>query len=298
MVLSSLQHLNGLWLQADPVACALNVPKKTKFDPAPSPNAGACMFLKDSSVPWVAGHGAAVCQVVAGVGVDTGAQPLAAALVPGVQHVHHFIAAHAQGAAVRLAGDIEVDPYVEGVARSQSAVRQAPLKSSEGWSRTHTHTHTRFNFLHISFYHFNWTQQEDWSSGVFLKILSLIVKNKVRIQMLFFHSGPDPLTDICKLDKNGTYSQSWLYSAAWLVRSSAAASNGLLPVCWYPMKCFGSPRVCIPQAAQPITAQDRSQRLKLACFMSNFDIFADKSCDYRLRSWGEQARKTKWVQHV
>ncbi|TNN47620.1 hypothetical protein EYF80_042181 [Liparis tanakae] len=73
-------------------------------------------------------------RVAAAVGVDVGAQPLAAALVPGVQHVHHLVAAHAQRAAVRLAGDVEVNPDVEGVARDQRAVRQVPLEAPLHWS--------------------------------------------------------------------------------------------------------------------------------------------------------------------
>lgn len=70
------------------------------------------------SVPWVAGHGATVCQVGASVGVHTSTQPLTAALVPGVQHMQHLITAYGQRAVVQLAGNVEVDPYVEGVARS------------------------------------------------------------------------------------------------------------------------------------------------------------------------------------
>lgn len=89
------QHVDGLWHHSDTVTCAGNVP-----------------------VPWVAGYGAAVRQVRAGVGVDSGAQPLAATLVPSVQHMHHLITAQAQRAAVQVAGDIEVDPYVEGVTGS------------------------------------------------------------------------------------------------------------------------------------------------------------------------------------
>lgn len=53
--------------------------------------------------------------------------------MPGVQHVHHLVAAHRQGAAVRLAGDVEVDADVEGVAGSQDAVGQVPLETVEGW---------------------------------------------------------------------------------------------------------------------------------------------------------------------
>lgn len=84
------------------------------------------------SIPCVAGNGAPVRQVGASVRVDTGAEPLAAALVPGIQHVHHLIAAHGQRAGVQLAGDVEVEPYVEGVARSQHALRQVPLEATEG----------------------------------------------------------------------------------------------------------------------------------------------------------------------
>lgn len=85
-------------------------------------NIGAFIFQKNCSVPWVAGYSATLALVEAGVGVDTGAQPLTVALVPGVQDVHHLVTAHAQRAAVWLARDVEVDPYVEGVARSQCAI--------------------------------------------------------------------------------------------------------------------------------------------------------------------------------
>lgn len=47
--------------------------------------------------------------------------------------MHHLVAAHRQGAVVRLAGDVEVDADVEGVAGSQHAVGQIPLETVEGW---------------------------------------------------------------------------------------------------------------------------------------------------------------------
>lgn len=68
-----------------------------------------------NSIPWIAGYGATVLLVRAGDGVDTSAQPVAAALVPCVQHMHHLITGHWQGAVVRLAGDVQVDSDVEGV---------------------------------------------------------------------------------------------------------------------------------------------------------------------------------------
>lgn len=92
-------------------------------------------------LPGVAGYGAAVrwpVQVSAAVGVHAGAQPLAAVLVPGVQHVHDLVTVDAQRAAVRLAGDVEVDAYVEGVSGSQRALRQVPLEAAEGCGRIRT----------------------------------------------------------------------------------------------------------------------------------------------------------------
>lgn len=62
---------------------------------------------------------------------------------------------------------------------------------------------------------------------------------------------------VYKVNENSTYSRSLLDSATWLVQSSAAVSSELLPECWCLVKCFGSPHVCIPQAGQPITAQER-----------------------------------------
>lgn len=47
--------------------------------------------------------------------------------------MHHLVAAHRQGAVVRLAGDVEVDTDEEGVAGSQHAVGQVPLETVEGW---------------------------------------------------------------------------------------------------------------------------------------------------------------------
>lgn len=47
--------------------------------------------------------------------------------------MHHLVAAHRQGAVVRLAGDVEVEADVEGVAGSQHAVGQIPLETVEGW---------------------------------------------------------------------------------------------------------------------------------------------------------------------
>lgn len=44
--------------------------------------------------PGVAGDGASI-QVLVGERVDTGTQPLAPALVHGVEHVQHLVAAHA-----------------------------------------------------------------------------------------------------------------------------------------------------------------------------------------------------------
>lgn len=91
----------------------------------------ACEVL--ASIPWIAGYGATLGQVGAGEGVDASAQPVATALVPRVQHVHHLVTVHRQGAAVRLAGDVEVDADVEGVAGRQHAIGQIPLETVEGW---------------------------------------------------------------------------------------------------------------------------------------------------------------------
>lgn len=77
---------------------------------------------RSASAPWIAGYGATFGQIGAGDGVDASAKPVVTALVLGVQHMHHLVAVNRQGAVVRLAGDIEVDADVEGVAWNQHAI--------------------------------------------------------------------------------------------------------------------------------------------------------------------------------
>jgi len=73
------------------------------------------------------GHSALPSPVVAGNGpcfqvsvrerIDSGAQPLTLPLVHGVKNMNNLIALHWQGAAVQLAGDVQVQADVKGVPR-------------------------------------------------------------------------------------------------------------------------------------------------------------------------------------
>lgn len=90
--------------------------QQAKAPPLPS-----CSIPLDPSAPpvlaspAVAGDGAHV-QVVVREGVDPRTQPLVPVLVHGVQDVHDVVALQGHGAGVQLAGDVEVQPDVEGVA--------------------------------------------------------------------------------------------------------------------------------------------------------------------------------------
>lgn len=55
--------------------------------------------------------------VLVGERVHTGTQPLALALVHGVQHVENLIAPYVQRAAVQLTRDVQIETDVEGVSR-------------------------------------------------------------------------------------------------------------------------------------------------------------------------------------
>lgn len=62
--------------------------------------------------PTVAGNGPHL-QVPVSVGIHPGTQPLTPALVHGVENVDNLITFHGQGAAVQLAGYVEVQADVK-----------------------------------------------------------------------------------------------------------------------------------------------------------------------------------------
>lgn len=68
-----------------------------------------------------------------------------------------------------------------------------------------------------------------------------------------------------------THHHSWLDSAAGAVQCSAAVSSGLLPECWYPMKCFASPHVLTPQPGQPVAAEKKI--IQALYVISSFPFF-------------------------
>jgi len=185
---------------------------------------------------------------MASVWVNAGAHPFAVALVPGVQHVHHLIAAHAQRAAVRLSGDFEVDSYVEWVAWSQLAVHYIALETTVYWRTEHA---VEFDIQYSQITEA--TQYESFSRrqlDLFFCFLKTFPLSRTTLILVA------PYLSCWDSNKNITYSHNWLDSAAWQVQSSAAMSSVLLPECWCPMKGFGFPLVCTPQAGAPIRAQN------------------------------------------
>lgn len=88
--------------------------------PAPLPSSTPPSPARVPASPAVAGDGAHV-QVVVCEGVNPRAQPLVPVLVHGVADVHHVIALQGHGAGVQLAGDVQVQPDVEGIPRRDQA---------------------------------------------------------------------------------------------------------------------------------------------------------------------------------
>lgn len=70
--------------------------------------------MPKSVLPGITWYSAPL-QVLVGERVYTGTQPLAPALVHGVQHVENLIAPYVQRAAVQLTGDVQIETDVEGV---------------------------------------------------------------------------------------------------------------------------------------------------------------------------------------
>lgn len=93
--------------------------------------------------PAVAGNGPHL-QVPVSEGIHPGTQPLTPALVHGVQNVDNLITFHWQGAAVQLAGDVQVEADVKGVPRGDEPFlylwQQLAVPCREGRGEAGSHT--------------------------------------------------------------------------------------------------------------------------------------------------------------
>lgn len=78
-------------------------------------------MVNNGQSPGVTRDGA-FFQVVVCERVDTGTQPFAFFLIHGVQNMEDLITSDVQRAAIRLAGDIQIETYVEGVSRYHCAI--------------------------------------------------------------------------------------------------------------------------------------------------------------------------------
>ncbi len=86
------------------------------------------------SSPGVAWYGASL-RVLVGERVNMGAQPLAFALVHGVQNMEHLVTSYVQWAIVQLAGDVQIETDVERVSGYHCAIFNVLQQPPVAWKQ-------------------------------------------------------------------------------------------------------------------------------------------------------------------